>query len=111
MRYVGERNSTTVPAYERYRARARARGADATYHSRAGNPISVYDTREVNDMANQTQDVDYDQEVRKMKAQGKTITPQGKHRGNKAGHWEPDEQTKQRLGDAYGITKEIIEEP
>ncbi len=47
-----------------------------------------------------------------MMAQGKTIKPQEKHSGSKSGqNWEPDEETKKRLGASYGIIKEIIEEP
>ena len=49
---------------------------------------------------------------RKMQEKGWTVSDQMNHSGSRSGQeWQPDEQTRRRLGDAYGIIKEIIEEP
>jgi hypothetical protein len=67
------------------------------------------DQKDANDRDMISRPFDY---VQRMKAKGRTVKPQAPHTGSKSGHnWEPDEAAKARLGDAYGIIKEIIEEP
>ena len=55
---------------------------------------------------------DMAEQLRKMKEKGRTVSEQMNHSGSRSGQeWQPDEETRRRLGDAYGIVKEIIEEP
>jgi|GEM_PF-4054812 len=57
-------------------------------------------------------DCDIMEEYEKMRAQGKRVPPQAPHPGSSSGQtWEPDAETRARLGDALSIIKEIIEEP